>query len=139
MPRAIDRTRDVGPDATHEIDIEFARWSQATNPIGNYVVWPVEKSLKQLSKSFPFTLETIETTHRFTWSSRSIVFQSLNGQRDDDENEFSRWVHQPEEVSKRISQEPMPVHINLWLFKGFPPKNGQEVEVVVSGFSFTPE
>jgi hypothetical protein len=50
-------TSDVGPDATHEIDIEFARWGQAGNPIGNYTVWPVEKGLKQQSKSFAFTLE----------------------------------------------------------------------------------
>ena len=50
-------TGDVGPDATHEIDIEFARWGDAKNPIGNYTVWPVEKSLKQVSKSFPFDLD----------------------------------------------------------------------------------
>src|SRR5947208_323805 len=50
-------TRDVGPGATHEIDIEFARWGAATNPIGNYTVWPVDIGLKQQSKSFPFTLE----------------------------------------------------------------------------------
>jgi hypothetical protein len=32
----------------------------------------------------------------------------------------------------------MPVHINLWLFKGLAPKNGQEVEVIIHGFKFTP-
>jgi hypothetical protein len=31
------------------------------------------------------------------------------------------------------------VHINLWLFKGLPPKNRQEVEVIIRAFQFTPE
>ena len=33
----------------------------------------------------------------------------------------------------------MPVHINLWLFKGLPPKDRQEVEVIIRDFKFTPE
>jgi hypothetical protein len=32
----------------------------------------------------------------------------------------------------------MPVHLNLWLFKGLPPKDGREVEIVVQAFEFTP-
>jgi hypothetical protein len=28
-------TGDVGPDGTHEIDVEFARWGDAKNPMGN--------------------------------------------------------------------------------------------------------
>lgn len=132
-------TGDVGPDATHEIDIEFARWGDAKNPIGNYTVWPVEKSLKQDSKSFPFDLAQDKTTHYFIWSTNQVQFRSMHGHRDDDREEFSQWVHSPKEPSRYISQQPMPVHINLWLFKGLPPKNGQEVEVVIQGFKFTPE
>ncbi len=132
-------TRDVGSDATHEIDVEFARWGAAKNPIGNYTVWPVEKSLKQQSKSFPFTLESGESTHRFTWSKGQILFQSLRGLRNDNDEEFSRWIFSPENPSQRISQRPMPVHINLWLFKGREPKNSQEVQIVVQRFSFKPD
>jgi hypothetical protein len=131
-------TRDVGPDATHEIDIEFARWGAAKNPMGNYTVWPVEKGLKQQSKSFPFTLEIGESTHRFTWNKSQILFQSLRGLRTDDGEEFSRWVFSPPEAARSISQRPMPIHINFWLFKGVPPKNGQEIEVVVRKFAFAP-
>src|SRR5579859_4363234 len=43
-------TRDVGSDGTHEIDIEFSRWGNAKNPMGNHTVWPVEKALKHVSK-----------------------------------------------------------------------------------------
>ncbi len=99
----------------------------------------MERGLKQQSKSFPFTLESGESTHRFTWSKSQILFTSLRGLRTDDGEEFSRWVFSPENTSQRISQQPMPVHINLWLFKGREPKNSQEVEIVVQRFSFTPE
>jgi len=132
-------TRDVGPDATHEIDIEFARWGNPKNPMGNYTVWPVEKSRKQVSKSFPFTLTGEQTTHRFIWSHDAVKFRSMQGYHDDDGDEIKAWVYSPKEPSRFISQQPMPVHINLWLFKGLAPKNAQEVEVIIHNFNFTPE
>jgi hypothetical protein len=132
-------TGDVGPDGTHEIDIEFARWGNAKNPMGNFTVWPVVKSLKQVSRSFPFTLTGDQTTHRFIWNRDEVKFRSLQGCRDDDREEITAWVYSPQEASQHISQEPMPVHINLWLFKGLAPKNGQEVEVIIHDFKFKPE
>ena len=132
-------TGDVGSDATHEIDIEFARWGAARNPIGNYTVWPVEKGLKQQSKSFPFRLTTDRSTHRFDWNRTRILFNSFQGHRDDDAEEFCRWSYAPDDAARWISQHPMPVHLNLWLFQGLPPKDGKEVEVVVNAFKFTPE
>ncbi len=132
-------TADVGSDATHEIDIEFARWGEARNPMGNYTIWPVERSLKQVSKSFPISLAGDQTTHRFAWSTNKVVFSSLQGSREDDREAFSRWVYSPADASRRISQKMMPVHINLWLFKGMPPKNEQEVELVIHSFGFASE
>ncbi len=132
-------TSDVGPDGTHEIDIEFARWGNSKNPIGNFTVWPVEKSRKQVTKSFPLSLTGNETTHRFTWSHNQITFQSLQDHTADGRQELSRWIYASQEPTRSIAQEPMPVHINLWLFKGLPPTNGQEVEVVIRAFKFTPE
>ncbi len=132
-------TGDVGPDGTHEIDIEFARWGNHKNPIGNYTVWPVEKSLKQASKSFPFTLADDQTTHRFAWSHDGVRFQSLRGHQDDGVEEIASWIYSPEEPARRISQKPMPIHINLWLFKGMAPKNRKEVEVLIRQVKFTPE
>ena len=132
-------TRDVGADATHEIDIEFARWGNAMNPMGNYTVWPVVKSLKQASKSFRFMLTDEQTTHRFTWTGEGVKFQSLQGHYDDEHLQISTWVYSPVDAPQRVSQQPMPVHINLWLFKGMPPKNSHEVEVIIHQFKFTPE
>jgi len=131
-------TGDVGPDATHEIDVEFARWGNARNPMGNYTVWPAAKSLTQVSKPFPFTLADDRSTHSFTWSRDQVKFLSVQGYREDDRQEITAWVYAPNEPSKRISQQPMPVHINLWLFKGLAPKNAQEAEIIVHDFKFTP-
>ncbi|HSO18536.1 MAG TPA: glycoside hydrolase family 16 protein, partial [Desulfosarcina sp.] len=72
-------TRDVGPDATHEIDIEFARWGRASNPIGNYTVWPVEPGLRQVSHGFPIRLTGALSTHRFLWEPERVVFESFAG------------------------------------------------------------
>jgi hypothetical protein len=132
-------TGDVGSDGTHEIDIEFARWGEAKNQIGNYTVWPVLKPLKQASKSFSVTLTGDRTTHRFLWSRDEVRFRSLQGHREDDREEINSWVYSPQEASRHVSQQPMPVHINLWLFKGLAPKNGREVEVIIHEFNYTPE
>jgi hypothetical protein len=132
-------TGDVGPDGTHEIDIEFARWGDSKNPMGNYTVWPVMKSLRQASRSFRFALNGDQTTHRLIWSRDEVKFRSLQGHRDDDREEINAWVYSPNEASRFISQQPMPVHINLWLFKGLAPKDGREVEVIIHNFKFTPE
>jgi hypothetical protein len=132
-------TRDVGPDATHEIDIEFARWGKASNPMGNFTVWPVEPGLKQVSKTFPFVLAGEDSTHRFDWDRSRIMFRSVNGHRGNEDRPLAEWTYSPPEPARLISPQPMPVHLNLWLFQGRPPKNGQEVEVVIRDFKHTPD
>ena len=131
-------TPDVGGDETHEIDIEFARWGSAKNPMGNFTVWPVEKSLGNTTKTFALALNGSATTHRFDWSSTRVLYRSLHGYRDDDAEEIARWNFEPTDPLRRIAQKPMPVHLNLWLFKGRPPKDGKEVEVVIRSFGFVP-
>jgi hypothetical protein len=132
-------TGDVGADGTHEIDIEFARWGRAANPMGNFTVWPVERGRRQVTKSFPFSLGGDRATHRFAWSRDQVLFQSLNGHREDDQEELFRWLYRPPESARSISRQAMPVHLNLWLFRGLPPKDGREVEVIISDFRFAPE
>lgn len=129
-------TRDVGGDATHEIDIEFARWGRAANPIGNYTVWPVEKALRQTTKSFPFALTGAVSTHRFEWKTGRVDYRSWQGPRTAEGAEIARWVFEPTDAAKRVSGQPMPIHFNLWLFQGRPPKDGKEVEVVIRSFRF---
>jgi len=135
----ITLTGDIGPDRTHESDIVFARWGDAKNPKGNYTVWPIVKPLKQVSRSFPFTLTGDQTTHRFIWDCDGVSFQSSQGHCDYDRQEINARVYSPRKASRYVSQKAMPVHINLWLFQGLPPKTGREVEVIIHDFKFTPE
>ena len=132
-------TSDVGGDATHEIDIEFARWGQAEAPIGNFTVWPVEKALKPTTHSFEFRLTGTGSTHRFDWSATRVLYRSVQGLRDDDGEEIRRWTFAPADADRRIARRPMPVHLNLWLFQGRPPADLREVEVVIRSFRFVPE
>lgn len=130
---------EVRPDGTNEIDIEFAHWGDPANPIGNYTVWPSQTGLEPTGSSFPVALNGTYTTQRFTWTSDTIHYQSMHGHRDDDENEFANWSFQPADFAARIPQQPLPVHINLWLFEGQPPSDGQEVEIIIQSFTFTPQ
>ena len=131
-------TGDVGPDGTNEIDIEYAHWGNAEWPIGNFTVWPAQSGIAQTSETFPVELNGTYTTHRFTWESQQIFFQSLHGHEDNDENEIASWLYKPDEPLTHISQQAMPVHINLWLFEGKTPIDGNEVEIIIHSFTFTP-
>ncbi len=128
---------DVGPDRTNEIDIEMARWGAAKNPNGNYTVWPAQTGLKQASKTYEFKLTGTQSTHQFTWTSSSIAFQSAEGRASDHNTPYASWNDQPASPDQYIPQQPVPLNMNLWLFQGNPPANGQEVEIVITRFTFT--
>lgn len=130
-------TSDVGPDATHEIDIEFARWGNASAPIGNYTVWPTTKEQKQQSHSFGFELVTDESTHVFTWTPTNLVFESFTSQNTTN-RVLAQWRYEPKEPELWISQKPMPVHLNLWCFQGRPPEDGEELDLTIRSFKFMP-
>lgn len=131
-------TPDVGTDGTNEIDIEFAQWGRATANNADYVVYPAfgPRAPKD-SLEFKVALQGDYTTHRFLWESDQVTFQSLHGHRDDDVNEFERWQYSPDDP-RLIPQEPTPVRLNLWLFRGMAPFDGAEVDMIISRFTFTP-
>ncbi|HLV80643.1 MAG TPA: glycoside hydrolase family 16 protein [Chthonomonadaceae bacterium] len=133
-------TPDVGPDGTNEIDIEFAQWGNSQAPNGNYTVWPAQTGLTPPSNSytFNFTLTTSKTTQRSTRQSTQISFQSLSGFQSGNTGQYASWVFAPSDYLQRIPQQAEPVHINLWLFQGHAPTNGQEVEIIIKRFTFKP-
>jgi hypothetical protein len=131
-------TSDVGPDGTHEIDIEFAQWGNSSAPSGNYTVWPVKTSVKRETKPFSFALNGDLSTHRFTWGPTNVLFKSLDGQVDDESHSLASWLYQPTNPATVISQQPMPVHINLWCFRSEAPSNNQGLELIIRAFKFTP-
>lgn len=131
-------TSDVGVDGTNEIDIEIARWGNDSYPNGNFTVFPAKEGLLAKGHSYEFGLDGTYTTQRFTRSSRNILFQSLYGHRNNDKYEYARWNYQPKQYLNRIPQKPEPVHINLWLFQGQAPSDGQPVEIIIHKFTFKP-
>jgi len=76
--------------------------------------------------------------HRFMWSSTSVTFQSPHGHHDDAADQFAGWLYQPQQPASYVPQKAMPVRINLWLFQGQSPRNGQQVELIVHSFKYTP-
>jgi hypothetical protein len=136
-------TPDVGGDGTNEIDIEFAQWGNANAKNADYVVYPaygprVNNKNQRDNIEFTTALNGNYSTHRFLWESGQVTFQSLHGHRDDDTNELERWQYEPDQA-RLIPQKPTQVRINLWLFKGRPPSDDADVEIIVSQFSFTPQ
>jgi hypothetical protein len=130
-------TPDVGADGTNEIDIEFAQWGRATGNNADYVVYPASgPRVPGDNVEFLVALQGNYTTHRFLWESNQVTFQSLHGHYDDDTNEFQRWQYAPG-GARLIPQQPTPVRVNLWLFRGMAPSDGAEVEITISQFAFT--
>lgn len=128
-----------GTDGINEIDIEIARWGDFQNPNnGNFIVWPSVPGLNNTGHNFSFSLNGTYTTHRFNWASKKVEYQSLHGHTNNDENQIAAWSYQPDDSLERIPQQPLRVHMNLWLFKGQPPTDLQEVEVIISNFQFIP-
>jgi hypothetical protein len=135
----------LGPDGTHEIDIEYSRFGSATGDNGRWTVFP---NVLVNPTPPPLTRTTYglalggdpTTTSRFTWTKFNVSFETLLGYQspDSETNVAGSWSYRPSNPYTSISPSPMPIHMNLWLLNGSPPTNGQNTEVVVHSFSFTP-
>lgn len=125
---------------TNEIDIEFGKWGYDNVPPGSYTIWPNSPKLKNRTKPFSFKLKGLESTHRFRWTRRFVYYQSLNGHRNDSNEQLASWWFQPTTTTARtyIPQQPLNLYINLWAYKGRPPKDGKECEIIIKSFTFTP-
>ena len=130
------------PDGTNEIDIEFSRWGDDQAPIGNYSVWPEVLGLPSAKHPFPFRLGSSRISlHQIDWQPQRIRFQSglLPGEPlPDDVTGPVIWSYSPPpaEATQHIPQGQYPFFINLWSFRGLPPRNDHPVEVVVRSFHY---
>jgi hypothetical protein len=130
----------LGQSGNNEIDIEFARWGNSAWPNGNYTVWPPTGSTTG-EHTFDFSLNggTLLTT-RFVWSNTKIDFATLSGlvAVDGTSGLIDSWSFAPANPTTRITQEAMPLGMNLWCYDN-PPSDGQNVEIVVRDFQFVPQ
>ena len=120
---------DKAPYAHREIDVEFARWGSATDATNaQYVVqpWDAANHLARFSQG-----SSAPSTHSFTWRAGSVAWES----RDAAGAITSSYAYGGADVPTPGDER---VRLNLWLFNGAAPANGQPVEVVVTSFVFTP-
>ena len=132
---------DVGPDATNEIDIEFATWGGQQAQHGNWTVWPavLQAGIGNTTHPYDATLTGDHSTHRFTWTPQQVHYESLYGWSDDETGLYHSWTFAPPDFALRVPQQPLPVHMNLWLFQGNAPTDRQDVDITIAEFRFIPD
>lgn len=122
-------------DDTREIDIEFAKWAEENNSLGNFT----KQGTPFVTDTFDVDLNGDFSTHLFTWAPGYIEWASIHGHTDDDalpgftigEYRYDGSGIPPDTADDRV-------HMNLWGFRGMAPSDGQSVEVIISDFDFIP-
>lgn len=130
----------IGGDGTNEIDIEFARWGQASGPNADFTDYPNSGSVIG-ETTFKFSLGGgTSATARFTWTKDSIESAVLKGHQPlaSEAELIKKWKYAPQNPGTNIPQQAMPLGMNLWCF-GSPPTDGQNVEIVIRDFQFIKE
>lgn len=116
-----------------EMDIEFSRWGVPQNLGGQFVIQPWDTAGNLERFAVP---SCSSSSHGFTWMPDAVDFASVCGP--------DYWTTDPNQLihswSYTGADNPPPgdesVRMNLWLMWGYPPTDGEEVEVVVSDFQF---
>ncbi len=132
---------NIQDDDVEELDVEFSRWGD-TDPDadeGWYTTWSQNDIGDQYS--FDVALEDAYSTHAIDWQTNEVDFESLQGfhaQAPDPSAIIAQWQTTTPAVIPAPEDE-MRIHINLWLMNGWPPTDGQEVEIVIHDLDAPPE
>lgn len=151
-------------DANSEIDIELTRWAEVDAPNLHYSVHPTRGVEGQRHRE-RYRAETIDlhgegSTHVIRWTPDRITCSSYIGDQGPDADRLiAAWSYDASNPPRTTGNpegkvtgpitipRPSPttsVRINLWLLNadrqglGDPPTDGQPVEVILTGFSYTP-
>ncbi len=126
---------DTAPQYSYrEIDIEFSRWGIDAGLNAQYVVQPYGHAGNRYQ--FSMTLPDVYSIHRFDWSAPSIQFASFQGSVPTPGNQIQSWGYSGGDIPPAGAGN---ARINLWLLNGNPPSDGQEIEVIIAAFTFTPQ
>jgi len=118
------------PQRQKEIDIEFSRFGEAEADNLWYVVWGPGDNHHPHSSSF--SLAGDFSAHSFNWQPTQIDFESHHGHYDKPPSPqyvIAEWAYTGEYVPHEVDN--LHIHLNLWLFRGGSPSDGQEVEVII--------
>lgn len=121
-------------DGSDEIDIEYSRWGSIFKNNLNYTVYSDEsqaKSKETTNKNI--YLSGTYTTQRYTRHYKEIYFQSLGGFYNDNTNQYFDATL-PSHITP--GKRNMRVIMNLWLYNGDFPSDGNSAEVIIHAFTF---
>jgi hypothetical protein len=123
-----------------ELDVEFSKWGDPGNPNNaQFVVQPYNNPNARYQFTMPPGLSTATAT--IYWLPTGISFQV---QKSDGtviaQYSYPGPVPPPGDNGGWLGPVPslQQVRLNLWLFNGNPPQNGQDAEVIISGFTYAP-
>ncbi|MEA2014202.1 MAG: glycoside hydrolase family 16 protein, partial [Thermodesulfobacteriota bacterium] len=121
-------------DDDNEIDIEFVKaWTGTNN--ANFIKQPSRAGSQY---NYYIDLSGDLSTHRFTWETNSIFFQSYHahGSPPPDTNfVIAEWTYVSNDVPVASTEK---VHLNMWLFQGRSPSDTQHLEMIIQTFVFIP-
>lgn len=118
--------------ANREIDIEFAYWGDPRALNGQYVVQPSEDGRYM---RFRMPRGIVRSVHSFRWAPDSVSFVSRSGWDTEGGAILYTWTFRGRDIPVPGDEN---VRMNLWLYRGAPPTNCKEAEVIVSRFQFVP-
>lgn len=119
-----------------EIDVECARWGNAADPDNSqFVVQPWDVTNHLFRYRVPVGLAN--STHLFVWETNRVSFQCQTGAYSGfGTNLIASYVFTNAAAVPQSGDEN--VRLNLWLVRGNPPTDNNEVEVVIRSFNFVP-
>jgi hypothetical protein len=121
---------DDPAENNREMDIEIARWGDAADPTNaQYVVQPAGPP-GHLTR-FTQPSSPPRSIQSFTWLPDQVDFASTR----EDGLPIAATDYTGDDVPTPGSER---VHINLWLYAGLAPTDGDSVEVTLSNFTFVP-
>jgi MYXO-CTERM domain-containing protein len=132
----------IGADGTNEIDTEFSYWNdEVPNVNADWGVFPPSAQGTHWEDDYMFSLNGgSAATARMTWSKAGVTSTLLSGFQPLGSNNgtIKSDTYAPANATNNVPQQPLPLGMNLWCYKGVP-SSGQDVEVVIQDFQFVPE
>ncbi|MBD3337353.1 MAG: hypothetical protein GF355_17710, partial [Candidatus Eisenbacteria bacterium] len=118
----------------NEIDIEYSRWGNPGEEIGQFVAQPYDYpgNLERFDAAF---VEGESVSHAMRWLSDRVEFRVWRGGAADESPEtmIHAWTYEGPHIPR--PEQPR-LHLNLWKLAGGDPAAGQEV--VFQDFMFVP-
>lgn len=116
-----------------EIDIEFSRWGKADNMNSQYAIQPSYKPENKHRFNIDYNYE-FPTVHIIDWQQNAIDFYSFTDEistMSENKDTIDFWSYKGADIPTDDEER---IKINLWLFKGKPPSDITENELVVKEF-----